>query len=247
MWLAWDEFEFKNGAATFDEFHRLLVRIRRSKGMESDPAGTYEIGCILLSEPVFFAPEAWIPAPGDWSDNTVQGAGYDLDRGEGARIWAHCLAVAGGLPVGAGPAGREHGPLYEGPRTGKPVLRAPRMGQGIFRAAVTDAYGRACAVTTEHSLPVLEAAHIRPYGEGGEHALSNGLLLRTDIHRLFDRGYVTITPDLRFRVSRRLKDEFANGRTYYSLEGTKVATPTASGARPAAELLEWHSSARFRP
>lgn len=247
MWLAWDEFERKNGAATFDEFHRLLVRIRRSKGMESDPAGTYEIGCILLSEPMFFPPEAWIPAPGDWSDNTVQGAGYDLDRGEGARIWAHCLAVAGGLPLGAGPAGREHGPLYEGPRTGKPVLRAPRMGQGIFRAAVTDAYGRACAVTTEHSLPVLEAAHIRPYGEGGEHALPNGLLLRTDIHRLFDRGYVTITPDLRFRVSRRLKDEFANGRTYYSLEGTKVATPNAPGARPAAELLEWHSSTRFRP
>jgi putative restriction endonuclease len=120
------------------------------------------------------------------------------------------------------------------------------MGQGIFRAAVTDAYGRACAVTTEHSLPVLEAAHIRPFAEGGEHELSNGILLRTDIHRLYDRGYVTITPDMRFQVSRRLKDEFANGRTYYLLDGTRINSPKAREAGPSAELLEWHATAKFK-
>lgn len=120
------------------------------------------------------------------------------------------------------------------------------MGQGIFRAAVTDAYGRACAVTTEHSLPVLEAAHIRPFAEGGEHELSNGILLRTDIHRLYDRGYVTITPDMRFQVSRRHKDEFANGKTYYMLDGTRINTPAASDAEPSAELLGWHASTKFK-
>ena len=55
------------------------------------------------------------------------------------------------------------------------------------RFAVTSAYQSACAVTMEHSLPVLDAAHIRPYSDGGEHEVSNGLLLRSDIHRLFDK------------------------------------------------------------
>lgn len=76
-------------------------------------------------------------------------------------------------------------------RYGKPIEIRPRLGQGGFRLAVTDAYGRACAVTQEHSLPVLEAAHIRPCGNGGAHEVQNGLLLRSDLHRLFDRGYVT--------------------------------------------------------
>ena len=60
----------------------------------------------------------------------------------------------------------------------------------------------------EHSLPAFEAAHVRPYADGGEHALPNGLLLRADIHRLFDAGYVTVTPDYRFRVSHDLADDF---------------------------------------
>ena len=88
-------------------------------------------------------------------------------------------------------------------RHGKPILVRPRLGQGTFRVVVTDAYTRACAVTGEHSLPALEAAHIRPYSHGGVHEVSNGLLLRSDIHRLFDRGYVTVTKDLRFEVRQR--------------------------------------------
>jgi putative restriction endonuclease len=63
-------------------------------------------------------------------------------------------------------------------------------------------------VTKEKALPVLQAAHIQPVSQGGRHLVSNGLLLRSDIHTLFDRGYVTITPDYQFRASRRLRIEF---------------------------------------
>lgn len=86
---------------------------------------------------------------------------------------------------------------------------------------VTDIYNRRCAITHERTLPALEAAHIRPYGDGGEHEARNGLLLRRDIHSLFDAGYVTVTPDLRFEVSRRIKEEFDNGRHYYELMGNR--------------------------
>lgn len=75
------------------------------------------------------------------------------------------------------------------------------MGQGHFKRAVADAYGNRCAVTTSATFPSLEAAHIRPFAEGGEHAVSNGLLLRTDVHRLYDRGYLSVDADLRLRVS----------------------------------------------
>jgi putative restriction endonuclease len=81
---------------------------------------------------------------------------------------------------------------------------------------VTDAYERRCAVTGEKTLPVLEAAHIKPYAQNGPHRVDNGSLLRSDLHKLFDLGYVTVTPDLRVRVSRRLKAEWHNERTFHT-------------------------------
>jgi putative restriction endonuclease len=126
------------------------------------------------------------------------------------------------------------------------MLVKPRLGQGAFRVAVTDAYGRACAVTHEHSLPVLEAAHILPYAQGGIHDLSNGLLLRSDLHRLFDLGYVTVTPGLRLEVSARLRSEYENGRTYYPLHGTEVTVPLTTSSRPDPALLSWHNERVFR-
>ena len=81
-----------------------------------------------------------------------------------------------------------------------------------------------CAVTRERTLPALEAAHIRPFSDGGEHEASNGVLLRRDIHSLFDSGYVTITPNLNFEVSRRVKEEFENAGIY-ELHGRAVAVP----------------------
>jgi len=131
-------------------------------------------------------------------------------------------------------------------RHGKPQIITPRRGQASFRLAVLDAYHGACAVTTEHSLPVIEAAHIRPWKDGGRHELPNGLPLRSDIHRLFDLGYVTVRPDLRFAVSPALRNAYANGKTYYALDGRTISTPEAATARPSRELLEWHGDVVFR-
>ena len=125
-------------------------------------------------------------------------------------------------------------------RHGAAVLHTPRLGQGIFRVQVLDAYGRACAVTGEHSLPVLEAAHIKRYARGGEHAVSNGLSLRSDLHRLFDRGYVTIDERGRFVVGDRLKADFENGRSYYGLRGQPLEIPAHAPWHPSAAALAFH-------
>jgi putative restriction endonuclease len=127
-----------------------------------------------------------------------------------------------------------------GDRFGSPTVMRRRLGQGAFRLAVTDGYGRRCAVSGERTLPILDAAHIRSFASGGEHAVSNGLLLRTDIHKLFDRGYVTFDSELRFAVSERLKADFDNGVHYYAMQGTTLARPIAGFDPPSSEALRWH-------
>jgi putative restriction endonuclease len=109
-----------------------------------------------------------------------------------------------------------------------------------------DAYGRRCAVTGERTLPVLDAAHIKPYSMNGEHRLDNGLLLRKDLHALFDAGYVTVTPSLQFRVSRRIWEEFENGHDYYALEGSSVRLPAPPAPPPSPDYLAWHGDSVFR-
>jgi putative restriction endonuclease len=245
-WAAWDVLGHRNGAASFVEFHAMLASIRGGKGIYSDSAGNFEIGCIMLSAPVFLPRELWIAPPADWPPSGImQGKSYELNEGEGARVWQQLLAVtphAEGLVV---PTSAVAEPTTA--RYGSPVLSAPRLGQGAFRFAVSDAYGRACAVTREHSRPVLEAAHIKPYAESGPHSVANGIFLRSDIHRLFDKGYVTVSPeDRRFVVGWRLKDDYENGKTYYALHGTALHEPVAAIDRPDREFLDWHARERFR-
>jgi len=255
--LAWEVFERKNGAESLAAMRARIAKYRRSSA--SDPARAHAldptIGCRTILEPVFFPPSHWVAIASDWKKNIVTGKTYDLTHGEGLRIWRECLERAQDLalvlPLGLSPAeaARESDAAASTPaalaRYGAETTFRPRLGQGTFRVSVLDAYGRSCAVTTEHSLPVLEAAHIRPYSEGGEHRESNGLLLRADLHRLYDRGYVTVTPEFRFEVSRRLRDEWENGRVYYELAGREIRLPADPALRPDRELLAWHREERF--
>ena len=100
-------------------------------------------------------------------------------------------------------------------------------------------------MTGEHSLPALEAAHIRPYGRDGPHDVRNGLLLRSDLHRLFDRGYVTVTPECTFEVSRRLRTDFENGHSYYPFHGKRIVVPGRQAEHPAVDFLRWHNEEVF--
>lgn len=92
-------------------------------------------------------------------------------------------------------------------------------------------------MTGEKALPVLQAAHIRPVTKQGPHRVDNGLLLRSDIHTLFDQGYVTVTPEHRVLVSRRL---------YYPLAGQRMWLPGRVEDHPSREFLEWHADTVYR-
>ena len=94
---------------------------------------------------------------------------------------------------------------------------------------------------------MLEAAHIKPFALNGPNAVRNGILLRSDLHKLFDLGYVTVTPALRLEVSPRLKVEWENGREYYAYHGKELrCKPADVGNIPSREFLQWHNENTFK-
>lgn len=234
--LAWNAFGIKNGAASLEAVRELIVRLRR------DDTPWYEditIGCIILVEPFFWPRELWIPQPSDFSPNIVKGKGYDLSVGIGAGLWRQVVER-----LEATAAQGVHPQPFGG--LGDPVLTPRRIGQGTFRVAVTEAYRRQCAITREKALPVLEAAHIRPFAQTETHYVRNGLLLRSDLHRLFDAGYITVTPDRHVEASSRMKDDFNDGETYMRLHGGRIWVPDQLTLRPDPALLRWHNNNVFR-
>jgi len=106
----------------------------------------YEVGCIMISQPVFFARDDWVADHADWHPRIQGGKTIDVARGDGQRVLAECLERTARLR-------REVERLDDNLRRyGAPQTVQPRLGQGTFRIAVTSAY-RACAVSGEHSLP----------------------------------------------------------------------------------------------
>ena len=237
--LAWEAFGLGNGASSLAEMRRLIEK-RRGR---SSPAEDYQIGVILLQDPFFFGEEDWIEVPPDFSKNIVQGKSYDLNSGYGKRLWDE---VQLRLQSRYFDQKEVVNFIEETDRYGSPILLTPRLGQGSFRLMVTDVYQRRCAVTRERVLPALDAAHIKPYSQGGDHAIKNGLLLRSDVHKLLDKGYVTVSPDHRFEVSRKVKEDFDNGRHYYSYHGSQIYIPPKPELQPGREYLAWHNETVFK-
>jgi len=234
--IVWQAFGEKNGARTEEEMRTRIARYRRTPNPGA--AADYQIGCILLESPFFFDRADWIPVP-DWKREIVRGRGYDSE-GDGREIWQRVEPLVRASRQAAQPMEEPQ------PRYGEPVAVFPRLGQGSFRLIVTDSYERRCAFTNSPVLHVLEAAHIRPYSSGGTHAPSNGILLRQDLHTLFDRGYMTVTPSHRIEVSSRIREEFHNGKEYYKLHGEIMRLPKYGDRYPSPALLGWHNENVYR-
>lgn len=236
--FAWEVFKERNGTDNFFDFHSKIKNYRNnSNRIEKNP----NIGCIVLTNPIFFEEEDWITIPNNWSKNIVQGKTYSTQDKADKLYWEHIERILKKYAASQfSEAIQEPVPEY-----GK-YLTKVRIGQGAFRVLVTDAYKRRCAISGEKTLPVLEAAHIKPYATSGINTTNNGLLLRADLHKLFDTGYITITDQYNIEISRRIKEEFENGRDYYKFHGRQmISLPQNMIDLPKRDYLIWHNENVF--
>lgn len=226
--LAWDAFGNKNGSSNFSDLRNKINSLRANP--EADPT----IGCIILNQPFFCSEDQWIEVPNSFARNIVTGKTYDTHELDGQSLWNEVMLRFSEV--------KGDGLVVEPIATyGKEYLVKGRLGQGAFRILVTGAYNRNCAISGEKALPVLQAAHIKPFNEQGPNSVNNGLLLRSDLYILFDRGYLTLTPEYKIEVSKKIKEEFNNGKHYYGFHGKELSLPKIITDNPSLDFIRWHN------
>lgn len=239
---AWELFGPKLGCPDWESFSAKLAQARK-KAVKA-PLDNPLVQCILLNDPILLKDEDQFEVPSDFQKQVVTGKMYPGDSAAGAFLytaterqrayyWRHRVP----------PEERTH--FRESSAYQRLVPRHIRGGAESFRRQVREAYGATCAISGSRVLPTLEAAHIHPYHLGGPHVRSNGLLLRIDFHRLFDRGYFTLTPDLHLEFSPRFARDFPKDEFYLPFDGTSIASPTHSIFHPAPEYIHFHREQVF--
>ena len=142
------------------------------------------------------------------------------------------------LVRGVKPKGSDNGNDPESEEAGRPddvQLRAItiRRGQGKFREQLLAAYRRTCAISGCKIVDLLEAAHIRPHAEEPNYSVTNGLLLRADLHTLFDLGLLAVDTKRRIRLAPSLL--FSEYKIY---DGRELRQPEYPSEMPSSEALE---------
>lgn len=111
-----------------------------------------------------------------------------------------------------------------------------REQQGKFREALIRAYSGACAITGVDVPEVLQAAHINPYRGKRSQVVSNGILLRADLHLLYDAHLVSVEPkSLRVVLSERLANT-----SYLQYNARRLREPAQAALAPNPDLLAMH-------
>lgn len=230
---AWSRWGPANGCADKDAFLRRLIGLRTSYDAQKLKGHSY-IRCFRLGKPIFLNKESWFNVPG-WNYTSRQPIRkYDASNPHRNELQRKVDRVFPDKMFA----------YEECAELGK---QKEREGQHAFRKEILKNYQRQCAITREKTVPVLEAAHIEPYAKSQNHLPSNGLLLKSDIHKLFDEGLVSITPeDLKFHVSSLLEKKYKNGKYFYQFEGRAIAVPKRKEFCPDPELLQKHYDKKFK-
>jgi putative restriction endonuclease len=100
-------------------------------------------------------------------------------------------------------------------------------------------------VSGEKAAPVLSVAQIRPLVMGASREFRTASFCAADYRALFERGYLTVTPDYKIEVSKRVAADFGSSSTYLSLEGQSVKVPESPEKKPSRSYLEWHNKRLF--
>jgi putative restriction endonuclease len=237
--MAWDSFGLNNGVQNLESFREKINRYRSNKSINP------EIGCTILVESFFLDEKDWLKVPQNWNTQIVRGKIYNSN--EDINPETNALLDLINKQKDQIPTQDENlndlKEIIDIPeKSDKLYLTKARLGQGVFRLWVAREYSNRCSMTGERTLPVLEAAHIKKYASSGPNRIDNGLFLRSDLHKLFDLHYITITRDFKIEVSKKINEEFNNGKIYYDLHGKTLLLPNNPLHFPSKKYIDYHNS-----
>lgn len=238
----WEWFGEESGASSLTQLRQQYAAVTGGLDDGDDP----EVEAILIYDVRFFAPSEYLEVPVDPVGFVLErGAYFELDgRTDTDPIVRAVLTYVQPAPS------TSQDEVTQAVLTkirGQAKAVVARIGQGAFKAMVSEAYKHHCALTGDKVRPVLEAAHIKSFASGGEYRLDNGILLRSDMHTLYDRGYISFDVDARLMVSPQLRQRFGNGDWLYARVGQAITVPERAVDRPNPDFLTWHHERVFLP
>lgn len=206
----WNEFGRKNGADSKAEFINTLTRFPSSDKVNC--------GCLVLKDVVYF-------------EETVNRVKAGIVK-KPAQLYAYENAP---FPFGnLQPSQTGFSLVQNATKTMTMQICADRTGQGAFHTAVSKAYKGRCCITGETTPELLQAAHIQDYINVQSHHIQNGLLLRIDIHKLFDSGLLYIDQSYHVHISPLVKTP-----EYVKLDGKSISLPTNKSEWPSPVALKF--------
>ncbi len=234
---AWQRFGTGNGVQSLVELVERTGKYVDLRSLQSGIEANTMIGCIALSNSVFFDEQDFF-AP--------EQRGVSFPRQVVKLKYFNGVDTAS-LDSSARPETLIADTLQpfqlvtKNQRSYRAGLVGQRPNQSRFREAVLAAYAQRCAVSGETTGEILEAAHIQPYmGPDSDH-IQNGIALRVDLHRLFDAGLITFSENLELIVS-----DLIISPVYRQLQGTKLDIPQDRSLHPSLDALVIHREGVFR-
>jgi putative restriction endonuclease len=220
---AWNHFGYRNGRSSRQEFidsiQEYIDKNSQKYGGIPIDINNYQIGCIKLDNCEFWDDENFI----DITNKQIEFAPqvvtikyfdqYDI--------------------ISKTQEENNNFNIVSEPRIGKKATTNIRAGQSEFKAKILRTYNNMCCISGETIPELLEAAHIQEYRNYNSNHVQNGLLLRVDLHRLYDNRLLFIDREYLIHVSSLITSQF-----YRQYHGQKIRIPNSLSDRPSAEALE---------
>jgi putative restriction endonuclease len=232
---AWEEFGVSNGVSSKEKLLEIISKYRKGR----DTTEYSMIGFKVLIDPIFLDEKDWFELPSDWANSIVSGKSYSNTSSEGAKVLRKIASLNMSGSAFESDRHKFEGFAEQPEKYGSVMSIRPRLRQADFRLKLVSCYEASCAITGTQIPQILEAAHIIPFSGDGVHSFENGILLRSDIHRLFDDGLIWIDDEYCVVVSPVLLNENAH-QDYAALNGRKIFLPKNRQMWPSIENIQRH-------
>jgi putative restriction endonuclease len=217
---AWNKFGRKNGCNSKQELIRRLDKYKSKRSSCEKGILDAQIGCLILNNVEFFDDNDFLDLKEhnvEFPINIVKIKYYEGNslNNDAESFWDNFTLIS-----------------ETAEKTKKNVKISERNGQGNFRAKITYAYSNRCCISGETTVELLEAAHIQPYIDERSNHVKNGLLLRADLHKLYDNGLMYIDDDFLIHISPQVKSNH-----YQNYNNKKIELPKNKKFHPSKESL----------